>query len=95
MLRDALDEWCAAGYDFIGAPWLICADTPHITAEKVGNGGFSLRRVSSFLRVLRSRRYFIEPEDYWREYAARTAPVDLRSGQPGSPAGVPRETRRR
>jgi hypothetical protein len=75
VLRDALDEWCAAGYDFIGAPWLICADTPHITAEKVGNGGFSLRRVSSFLRVLRSRRYFIEPEDYWREYAARTAPV--------------------
>jgi hypothetical protein len=74
-LRDNLDDWCAAGYDFIGAPWLICSDTPHITAEKVGNGGFSLRRVSSFLRVLQSRRYFIEPEEYWRQYAARTTPV--------------------
>jgi hypothetical protein len=74
-LRDSLDEWCAAGYDYIGAPWLICSDTPHITAEKVGNGGFSLRRVSSFLRVLRSRRYFIEPEEYWRRYAERTTPL--------------------
>jgi hypothetical protein len=74
-LRDNLSDWCAAGYDYIGAPWLICPDTPHITAEKVGNGGFSLRRVSSFLRVLQSKRYFIEPEEYWRQYAARTAPV--------------------
>jgi hypothetical protein len=74
-LRDSLDEWCQAGYDYIGAPWLICADTPHITAEKVGNGGFSLRRVASFLRVLRSREYFIDPDEYWRRYAARTPPL--------------------
>ena len=74
-LRDGLDEWCAAGYDSIGAPWLVCSDTPHITYEKVGNGGFSLRRVASFLRVLQSRRYFVEPEEYWRKYAARTTPI--------------------
>ena len=76
VLRDALDEWCRAGYDYIGAPWLVCPDTPHITYEKVGNGGFSLRRVSSFLRVLSSRRYFVDPDVYWREYVERTpAPV--------------------
>jgi hypothetical protein len=72
VFADRLAEWCAAGYDYVGAPWIPCADTPHITAEKVGNGGLSLRRVESFLRVLRSPRYFLEPEEYWRQYAART-----------------------
>jgi hypothetical protein len=74
-LRDELDYWCAAGYDYSGLPWLVCGDTPHITEQNVGNGGFSLRRVSSFLRVLQSRRYFVEPEEYWRRYAARTGPL--------------------
>ena len=53
-------------------PWLISPDTPQITEQKVGNGGFSLRRVRSFLRVLESRRYFVDPDEYWRSYAART-----------------------
>jgi hypothetical protein len=75
VFADRLKDWCAAGYDYIGAPWLISPDTPHITTPKVGNGGFSLRRVSSFLRVLSSRRYFIEPEAYWRGYAARADAV--------------------
>jgi hypothetical protein len=72
VFSDQLATWCNAGYDYIGAPWLISPDTPHITEQKVGNGGFSLRRVRSFLRVLESRRYFVEPEEYWRRYAART-----------------------
>ena len=71
---DQLQRWCAAGYDYIGAPWLISPATPHIHAEKVGNGGFSLRRVSSFMRVLESRRHWLDPEEYWRAYAARTGP---------------------
>jgi Protein of unknown function (DUF5672) len=72
VFSDQLAEWCRAGYDYIGAPWLISPDTPQITESKVGNGGFSLRRVESFLRVLGSRRYFVDPEDYWRRYAARS-----------------------
>jgi hypothetical protein len=75
VFADRLKEWCEAGYDYIGAPWLLSPDTPHITEEKVGNGGFSLRRVRSFLRVLDSRRYFVEPDEYWRRYAARTPPL--------------------
>jgi Protein of unknown function (DUF5672) len=73
VFRDELMEWCAAGYDYIGAPWLLSPDTPHITASKVGNGGFSLRRVRSFLRVINSRRYFRDPDEYWRSYCARTS----------------------
>ena len=72
VFADRLAEWCRAGYDYIGAPWLISPDTPQITEEKVGNGGFSLRRVRSFLRVLGSRRYFVDPDEYWQRYAART-----------------------
>jgi hypothetical protein len=75
VFSDQLAEWCAAGYDYIGAPWLISPDTPQITESKVGNGGFSLRRVESFLRVLRSRRYFVDPDDYWQRYAARTGGI--------------------
>lgn len=75
VVSDRLAEWCEAGYDYIGAPWLISPDTPHITEEKVGSGGFSLRRVNGFLRVLTSRRYFVEPDDYWQSYAARTGRV--------------------
>ena len=75
VFSDQMRYWCSLGYDYIGAPWLRSPDTPHITEEKVGNGGFSLRRVRSFIEVLRSRRYFVEPEEYWRRYAARTGPV--------------------
>jgi len=71
VFSDCLQEWCAAGYDYIAPPFLISPDTTHITEEKVGNGGFSLRRVRSFLRVLESKRYFVDPEEYWRKFAAR------------------------
>ena len=78
VFGDELLDWCRAGYDYIGAPWLLSPDTPHITAPKVGNGGFSLRRVRSFLRVLNSRRYFVDPDEYWQKYCARTSkPVQL------------------
>ncbi|MGH9349576.1 MAG: DUF5672 family protein [Vicinamibacterales bacterium] len=75
VFADELLEWCGAGYDFIGAPWLRSPDTPHITAQKVGNGGFSLRRVRSFLRVLRSKAYFVDPDEYWRRYCERSGPL--------------------
>ena len=75
VFADELRHWCSLGYDYIGAPWLRSPDTPHIVEEKVGNGGFSLRRVRSFLDVLRSRRYFVDPDEYWRKYAARSGPI--------------------
>ena len=73
VFRDDLVEWCEAGYDYVGAPWLLSPDTPHITEPKVGNGGFSLRRVRAFLNVIRSRRHFMDADEYWRAYCARTS----------------------
>ena len=56
VFRDELEKWCAMGLDYIGAPWF----EGHVTANDsspvigVGNGGFSLRKVSSMLRGRRS-----------------------------------------
>lgn len=76
VFSDQLRDWCAKGYDYIGAPWFPCAYTPHIQTAKVGNGGLSLRRVESAIRVLRSpalgREYYVDPAAYWQAtYAGR------------------------
>lgn len=68
VFSDQLQQWCETDLDYVGAPWVKCSDSPNVGAERVGNGGFSLRKVESFLRVLRSDRYWIDPEDYWAEF---------------------------
>ena len=64
---DALDEWTSRGIDYVGAPWpwweqiVIPQHSPHLAGFRfrlgVGNGGLSLRRRTSCLRVVR--------ECYW------------------------------
>lgn len=83
VFRDELAGWCEAGYDYIGAPWLVrpvyrfpllrltsfikkqyCSllNKPNgqVTNFKVGNGGFSLRRVESHLKAVRALGPVIE-----------------------------------
>ncbi len=54
VFRDELDEWCAKGYDYIGAPWFFDCKSHEEGVElwKVGNGGFSLRRIDTHIRIL-------------------------------------------
>lgn len=72
VFRDELLDWCARGYDYIGAPWLdetwpnepdIRQGLPFWTRSRlfrwlppldhrVGNGGFSLRKVDTMHRAL-------------------------------------------
>jgi glycosyltransferase involved in cell wall biosynthesis len=55
VFRDELDAWCAKGYDYIGAPWFegyAEADKNSALIEPSGNGGFSLRKISSIIRYL-------------------------------------------
>lgn len=47
VFSDALERFCALGYDYIGAPW-----SHRVDGRRVGNGGFSLRKVRSALQVL-------------------------------------------
>lgn len=81
VFSDHLLEWCAAGWDYIGAPWLQSTDSPWVGTSRVGNGGLSLRKVGSFLRVLSSDKYWVDPEHYWQR---------ISSGQPWYTSGVRR-----
>lgn len=56
VFRDDLLLWCQKGYDYVGAPWLIkppvtnpkaILDLNQLFVNRVGNGGFSLRKVRS------------------------------------------------
>lgn len=56
VFRDDLEKWCATGLDYIGAPWFVGLVMANESSPVlgVGNGGFSLRKVSSMLRGRRS-----------------------------------------
>jgi len=46
VFKDELMYWCEMGFDYIGAPWFTRWGN---RLYKVGNGGVSLRKVSTFL----------------------------------------------
>lgn len=60
VFRDELSYWCSLDYDYIGAPWLDAPPIPsgkkplinfsNLLRNKVGNGGFSLRKVKPHLK---------------------------------------------
>ena len=60
VLSDELEFWCKKQYSYIGAPWFEGYTTPTLplALTSVGNGGFSLRRVPDFLKVLSRPRVF-------------------------------------
>ena len=74
VFSDELKKWCDMDYDFIGPPWIKHKDAPYYGNTnyegKVGNGGFSLKKVNSFLEMLNSTRYAIDPAEYWDKYHA-------------------------
>lgn len=70
VLSDRLEEWCATDLDYVGPPWLNCEDSPWVTVNRVGTGGFSLRKIDSFLRVIYSPRLTEDPSAYWARFAA-------------------------
>lgn len=60
VFSDQLEEWCRKGYDYVAPPWIKHESAPYAgNAEyegKVGNGGFSLRKTDSFLKVITSTK---------------------------------------
>ncbi|HSE97776.1 MAG TPA: DUF5672 family protein, partial [Blastocatellia bacterium] len=66
VFSNQLLEWCKTDLDFIGAPRLANSDRPTV----VGNGGFALRKVESFLKVLNSSEYAVDPDVYWESFCA-------------------------
>lgn len=70
VFSDQLQFWCDQGYDYIAPPWLAHPGAPYADqlefAGKVGCGGFSLRRVRSFLRILQSDKCVFDSDAQWR-----------------------------
>lgn len=55
VFEDKLQEWCNKGYDYIGAPWFKgfgAAKKNSKMFKYAGNGGFSLRKISTFIEIL-------------------------------------------
>jgi hypothetical protein len=71
VFSDQLRYWCDMDFDFIGAPWVRHKDTPYYGMPyyegKVGNGGFALKKVDSFLRIVTSKRLRLDPDVYWHK----------------------------
>ncbi len=70
VFSDQLRYWCGKNHDYIGAVHTIEGRV------LVGNGGFSLRRVGSFLNVLTSKRRTSDPREHWQRNWATAPRVD-------------------
>src|SRR4030095_1462522 len=64
VFSDQLLPWCERGLDYIGAPWLAGVGLDFVQTTTVGNGGFSLRRTDSFLKVTESSGFEKELAKY-------------------------------
>jgi hypothetical protein len=82
VLARELAFWCARGWDYVGAPWLRRDGAGELVLDGVGNGGFSLRRVESCLRVLGTLR---RPLPRLRVGASFAVRVGKRLAKPGAP----------
>ena len=59
VFSDDLEYWCDKGWDYVGAPWFRNHENDSTGGLwAVGNGGLSLRNVSSALAVLRSKMLY-------------------------------------
>ena len=74
VFSDELMEWCEMDFDFIGPPWIKHKHAPYAGNPgyegKVGNGGFALKKVESFLKVFYSPKRGTDPSVYWDEFYA-------------------------
>ena len=62
VFKDELNDWCDKGYDYIGPP-MFDDKNPHISLEgmTIGNGGFSLRRIQTFINYFESKKNVFSP----------------------------------
>lgn len=52
VFKDELEYWCDKGYDYIGAPFLFTRiDEYKFKVSTIGNGGFSLRKISYWINL--------------------------------------------
>ena len=74
VFSDQVLKWCEMGFDYIGAPWFRFKDNPEKGFSRVGNGGLSLRKVRTFVKVIESTRYIEEPVSYLKDFCLNQLP---------------------
>ena len=52
-------------YDYIGSPWLICGYEPTKQRDFIGNGGFSLRKTETMLKIIQNHKW--DENNEWHE----------------------------
>lgn len=57
VFSNNLEYWINKEYDYVGAPWIISKGDKKII-DSMGNGGLSLRNISKFIQVLKSKDIF-------------------------------------
>ena len=64
IFSDKLLDWCARDLDYVGAPWFREDGVDFVDNAAVGNGGLSLRKIDSFLKVLEAPNAAAERNKY-------------------------------
>lgn len=64
VFSDKLLDWCARDFDYVGAPWFSEHGVDFVEKSAVGNGGLSLRKTESFLKVLEAPGVTAELDKY-------------------------------
>jgi hypothetical protein len=69
VFSDDLIKWCDRGYDLVGPPWVAHPDSPThgtIYEGKIGNTGFCLKKVQTFLDLFGSTKLAPGQLQRWR-----------------------------
>ncbi|TAN12869.1 MAG: hypothetical protein EPN37_14690 [Chitinophagaceae bacterium] len=72
VFEDELSYWCRQQFDYVGAPWfenhVVLGEDAKLW--RVGNGGFSLRKVLTYINCLESKIIFPSFSDLLKSYRA-------------------------
>ncbi len=80
VFRNDLEDWIKKGYDYIGAPWFEgYENSTNKNFVGVGNGGFSLRKIKSFIKVLHSFSYIVNAEKLFFNYKKDIHKIPIRA----------------
>lgn len=75
VFRDELTEWCNKKYDYIGAPLIEKFEGSQFSEKmRVGNGGFSLRKVKTYIQFFESKKNVFTPKQIAKQIAIQKKP---------------------
>ncbi len=70
VFKDTLLEWCSLGYDFIGAPSVgHYKDDVFSYNLVVGNGGFSLRKIKTYVEAFDYKKNLLSIREILKQHA--------------------------